>query len=251
MIPGNIDLTENLDFRNVRKRNIPQLPSSWKGKPKINNFSANSDNIITTSSNNITWTYSMDDGSDMTIRNYRLVYHDDWISWNDYNEYDYLTTRTSITYTNNDDVYFSDYNTTRISNKLGIWVSKEDEYDIFGNRIKAPEVIRQMPYKFDAEKRHEHIDRICWEKYERKWTRFDPDYIPPIPWEEEDDDWFALPRKVLLTPYKRAKNFICWLRNKSRSFIENEINEGEEEVDMSYLTNMSWIRVKDAEIDSI
>ena len=40
MIPGNIDLTENLDFRKVVKKEIPQLPDSWKGNgiDKLNTF---------------------------------------------------------------------------------------------------------------------------------------------------------------------------------------------------------------------
>ena len=40
MIPGDIDLTQKLDFRNVKKKELPQLPASWKSKDKINIDSA-------------------------------------------------------------------------------------------------------------------------------------------------------------------------------------------------------------------
>ena len=36
MIPGDIDLTQNLDFRNVKKRETPQLPAFFNGRNKIN-----------------------------------------------------------------------------------------------------------------------------------------------------------------------------------------------------------------------
>ena len=54
MVPGDIVLTENLDFRNVKRREVPQLPASWKGKDRLN-ISNNNLNII---SSGFTWTYN-------------------------------------------------------------------------------------------------------------------------------------------------------------------------------------------------
>ena len=125
MIPGNIDLTENLDFRNVRKREIPQLPASWKEKDRIN---VDNECAITTISNtNITLTYRMDDGSDMRVSNVRIVNRDHNTYWTYTHEWN---SNTIVSYNNgfytyidyiND--YYDDYNTisTTSSNESMIY----------------------------------------------------------------------------------------------------------------------------------
>ena len=35
MLPGDIDLTENIDFRKTRRKEISQLPNSWRGKNQM------------------------------------------------------------------------------------------------------------------------------------------------------------------------------------------------------------------------
>jgi hypothetical protein len=136
---------------------------------------------------------------------------------------------------------YSSYNKT-----VKLKYSKKDEYDVFGNKIKQPEQIPSIPW---SKKSHTpSILSIPWNK--RKWTLRNEDYIPDIPWDVEDD-WIIYNRKDdLSSPVKRAKKLISWLSKKSSSFIERYF-EKDEDVDTSYLTNMTWIRVHDAVIDSI
>lgn len=255
MIPGDIDLTENLDFRNVKKRELPQLPASWDGKDRLNTAQINSNNIITTySTTNGSWTLRYGDGyfEPITVSDITLVNNDDELELISHWSYNYEWHSNSINSTiiNNQyyDLYFNYDSTTTTSNKTRLNISyEEDEFDIFGNRIKPTPVIPQIPWK-EKKEYDVYTDPICWEKHERKWIRHNEDYIPPIPWDDEEDDYVE---QDLSSPYKRAKNLICWLRNKSKSFIERYFDTEDEEVDMSYLTNMSWIRVHDAVIDSI
>ena len=66
MIPGDIDLTEKLDFRRVVKREIPQLPAKWNNENtlnvKNNSFCIDSSSYISIPNNgsnyNITVSYN-------------------------------------------------------------------------------------------------------------------------------------------------------------------------------------------------
>ena len=255
MIPGDIDLTQNLDFRNVRKRDIPQLPASWKGKNRLNISNDNLNTYISSGGYTITWRYHNNYYEDyferdsnstttMTIRGIREVNNDYQLSW-------------TTTYDDNLDYtiyYWNDLDTNCItsfsSNDISSDKYVKPEYDIFGNRIKHPEPIPKIPwgtYKRDCTP---IIHPIAWRRSVMKWIKYDEDYIPDIPWDTEDYGWHHLSEN-LSTPIKRAKNLISWLSKKSSSFIERYFDKDDEKVDMSYLTNMSWIRVKDAVIDSI
>lgn len=248
MIPGDIDLTENLDFRKVKKKEIPQLPASWNGKDKLNTL--NIDNSYITSLS--------------TSSNYTFTYR-----YNEYTEYNYWTIEDVDNYLNvtidtNDiittstwtydsyqyfDTYTTELTTTSSSNKLRLESkSNKSKKDIFGNIIKEPEPIPEIPWK---EKRKYNYDvPIPWKRRSKQWIKYDSE--PAIPWDTDDDwGWNNYDKPNLSRPYDRAKHLISWLFGKSRTFIERYFDTEDEKVDLSYLTNMSWIRVHDAVIDSI
>lgn len=258
MIPGDIDLTENLDFRNVKRRELPQLPASWKGKDRINtindtlNTYINTNDTITISTpNTFSWTYYTDDDSNTTttIRTIREGHNDSQLSWTFTRYYDDYWDSTIYTWNRYDEINYTSSLSSNIyeyDNKISVKLIDSDKpkYDVFGNKIKQPEQIPSIPWS--KKSYTPSIPSIPWSK--RKLTFRNEDYIPDIPWE---DEWQWYHNKIdLSTPIKRAKNLISWLAKKSSSFIEKYF-ENNEEVDMSYLTNMNWIRIHDAVIDSI
>ena len=145
MIPGDIDLTENLDFRNVKKRETPQLPASWKSKDKLNISSGDLSTYISSNStyniitpNTFSWTYYTESDSNITtIRaDYQLSWtttsYDNYLlnTWNDYNEYEI----NSLSYYNYDDKISLEFE------------DNKSEYDVFGNKIIQPKPIPKIPW---------------------------------------------------------------------------------------------------------
>ena len=255
MIPGDIDLTENLDFRNVKKRNTPQLPAAWAGNKNCKlNVSNNGTFTITTRTNNdLRWNFyyienEYGDSTTITTRGIREVHNRD-LSWT------YTTTSfnddfdSTIYYWNDTSVdYLNVSPSTSSSSSLSVRFVDEPNYDVFGNRVKEPKQIPKFPWKF--KEYTPTIHPIAWKRSCYKWSRFDEDYIPDIPWETEEDLlWYKRRPHINLSDYiNRAKNLITWFNKKSSSFIERYF-EDIEEVDTSYLTNMNWIRIHDAIID--
>ena len=255
MIPGDIDLTQDLDFRNVKRRETPQLPASWKGKDRINISNGNlstyigSSNFTYTTSTpySFSWTYydTYDDSNiTTTIRTngIREVHNHDQLSWNIITYYnDYLDTTIS-NWNEYNEITSSSYNNLSVK-----YFDDKPKYDIFGNKIKSPEQIPKIPWS--KKLYNPSIPSLPWSK--RRFSLRNEDYIPDIPWDIEDD-WFAYRRKDdLSTPTKRANKLISWLSKKSYSFIERYFDRDNEDVDLSYLTNMNWIHINDAVIDSI
>lgn len=245
MIPGNIDLTENLDFRKVIKKEIPKLPVQWDEKNHLNsydgtisitsnynsNYSTSSVNYVT----NVTW-YDM-----TTIVNNELLPSDTTIGWTTYtNNITTTTINTSLSYI--DDICTC-WNV--IDNNCIITPKKE--YDVFGNlKQNTVEVIPKIPWDWDTKPCKYPIKDICWRSHYGRIS--ENDYEPDIPW-----DYYIRPLKPINMDdiIDRAKNLICWLHDKSSSFILRYMESEDENVDLSYLTNMSWIRIHDAVIDSI
>lgn len=251
MISGDIDLTENLDFRKVVRKEIPQLPEKWSEEKsnKLNYEFSNNTYITTTTSSSqiirydtnddgITWLSFRENRWSDSSHNIRYTYN---ISNNDYftiydndDSYD-----VSITTSNNYIIRPSRNNITfKIEN-----VKKESEYDILGNVIEPPEKIPKFPWDERIEK--EYIPSIPWERYGFKYHIYEDEIIPSIPWEEDDIITTGRPR---YTEYDRLRDAIPWLADKSSSFIDKYFNP-DDEADLSYLTNMQWIRVRDAVID--
>lgn len=250
MVPGDIDLTENLDFRNVKRREVPQLPASWKGKDRLNINNVNINRYIG-NSYTVTWNYNtyyeefFESDSNltttMTVRGIREVSNDYQLSWTTTID---ESTGSTLYYWNNDVDYITSYTSDNVSQEYD-----KPEYDIFGNRIKHPKPIPKIPWSTYKRDRTPIIHPIAWKRSINKWIKYDEDYIPDIPWDTEDYGWYDLSKKDLSTPIKRAKNLISWLSKKTSTFIERYFDKDDEKVDMSYLTNMSWIRVHDAVID--
>ena len=255
MIPGDIDLTQNLDFRNVKKKEMPQLPVSWEGN-KLNTLNVDNSYISslttsTTINNNITYTIYPDDDEPITFSDLTIVNTDEELSWRYYSNENYLTTTSSSYTITSWNAYYEDYiyydfdtNKTTIS----LECKPKKKYDVFGNLIKDSEPIPEIPWK---EKRKYNYDGpIPWKRKSRQWIRYDSE--PAIPWDTDDDwGWNNYDKPNLSRPYDRAKHLISWLFGKSRTFIERYFDTEDEKVDLSYLTNMSWIRVHDAVINSI
>lgn len=241
MIPGDIDLTKNLDFRRTRKKELPQFPASWKnnnGNVGINSsiyttlYYPNDD--ITFNNNVLTYTTLQDD---IYITNntqtYSVRIHDIDSYWS--TDVDYFTVSSNLSSTI----------TSTTSNTIKYIVSKvEPERDIFGNIIEPEKLMEQ----------------ICWQKDElSNIHRQKP--IKQIPWTDNNHRNFNLTRHHIYddcipwdTEYIRSKkkesivDRICYLAGKSARFISDYFNEDKEDLSL-YLTNMNWIGVHDAIIE--
>lgn len=262
-VPGDIDLTQNLDFRKTVRKELPQLPDSWKGNS--NKLVCDNTFITTLSSNTIsldthTGTYSAvnnintnirinspeitdwnnsyygDEIQDITIRQDSMT-----ISYNIANTNDYIT---NIYYYDN-----NNHNWTSNKNKIVSISFKEQEekYDVFGNKIKPPKEIPRIPWEGKENKLSCSNRRIAWKKNMYYRDYLSDDYIDPIAWERAEAWGIKNKQYDLYDNIERAQNLISWLFNKSRNTIRKYFEE--DEVDLSYLTNMGWIRVRDAIID--
>lgn len=227
MIPGNIDLTENLDFRRVVKKEVPQLPAEWKGNKanfiSNNELSININNITTNS--NITLSTNT-----TTIIRYSSetpinTYYD--ITWHDISDW-YI-----------EDYHYTMFNQITSSSNSRIRITqKEPERDIFGCIKEYPKEIPKIPWDEKIEK---HIAPIPWRN---GYILDDYEEYDTIPWETDNSrTWANLNSKT-----NRIRDSIAWLADKSQSFIDRYLNQ-HDDTDLNYLTNMSWIRVSDAVID--
>lgn len=223
MIPGDIDLTENLDFRKTVKKELPKIPSNWSGHNNINvckcNFSITTNTYLNTTTESI---IGYIDSSSI-------------IRWNYGNEYS--TDSDSIIY------YYTQYNNTTTSISPSIRISIKDEpikrVDVFGNEIRKEKPIDKICWRLSKCNYNEYINRIAWKRYTYSHGLYER-YDDPIPWEINDR-------------YKRNKkgsisNKICYLKDKSDRFISEYLNKDKQDLS-SYLTNMQWIRVHDALIE--
>lgn len=247
MIPGNIDLTENLDFRRVVQKEIPQLPDNWK-KNEIITDTKN----ITSITNTSTVSYNSSN-STYSVRNYYYEEEYTTLSWSN----DFITTINSpdisdwsVTYNLITNSTISNVTMTIDDNTYiggnNYLITKKKEYDIFGNeKINYVEEIPSIPWS--SKERKKSIRDIPWKTYKEygHWKLEEPS----IPW-DTTPDWDDMTRVKLDTVVRRAKNLICWLSDKTNRFIESYLNK-EEEDNLSYLTNMSWIRVREAVIDTV
>lgn len=237
MIPGDIDLTEKLDFRKVVKKEIPKLPEKWDK----NNLNISLDSSISVETNyinigNSTYTYSLPTDSIVNI-NYDILN-----TWFDYDNYtislsDNTYSTISFNVQNNN---ITSSTCTYLGNSF-TWEKQEDyTYDVFGNKINSYSDILKIPW--DDGIHFSNCKSIAWDNYGNRNNIF---HEEDIPWDFYDD----LDNEYNLSDrFMKAKKLINWLSDKSISFISNYFNTDEEK-DLSYLTNMSWIRVKDAVID--
>ena len=109
MLPGDIDLTQNLDFRKQVKKELSQFPATWNGDGKISN-KLNYDNFIgnisvsndytltisnTTNDNTRVSIYRYDTDSDIITSSpivmYRYNNQNTWFEYNTHGD-DCLTT---------------------------------------------------------------------------------------------------------------------------------------------------------------
>lgn len=237
MIPGDIDLTEKLDFRKAVKKELPQLPSTWN-KSNINTINYNTTDIgtftISTTLNNTTYR------SNITVhRPNRFEWFDGYYG-TEIDNIIYWTSDNYYTISCNGNDY--DYTSTSSSYVRQLPTIEESEYDVFGNKKKVyTEDIPKIPWGKNLKIKY---DSIPWfNNHLYTWTRKKYDY--KIPW---DIDYYDEDTYDLTDTTDRAMCLISWLSDKSRRFIQKYF-ETDDNIDLSYLTNMNWIRVKDAVID--
>ena len=265
MIPGDIDLTQNLDFRKTVKKKIPKFPVNWKRKKEMkvsNNISyTNASTGIDRIDDNITLSVYYSDIED--LYNMDIIYDtiDMW-TMNDSN-----SSSINFNYYNiNDHGFYDGYSTYTVGNTSSASMTSyriqttnrfkrnnpfkvEDEYDVFGNKKnRKKEYIPSIPWR--TTKSTENIPSIPWESYETRksyygyFDDFHRSTNKRIPWT------YIKPKR----PYNledtapRAQCLISWLKDKSYRFIKNYLDR-DNDADLSYLTNMGWIHVKDAVID--
>ena len=148
MIPGDIDLTENLDFRKVVKKEVPQLPDAWNkknGKSKFkfsSSLSVSSTSSYTTNNLYISSSYNYIDTIDSATTDsiYFNIIDDDIIdiSTISFSIDDHNLIRTTVSSNSSTNVYISyenEYIDTIASSSNYFKINtKVDEYDVFGNK---------------------------------------------------------------------------------------------------------------------
>lgn len=220
MVPGDIDLTENLDFRKSRKANIPKIPwdelhDNFISEDIINTVSLYTfdDNTFritatsssTTTSNNISTTSMHITYDDTRTDSFYIQYDNNGLFWHN------IPTNSS-TYTINANNYYP-------------------KKDIFGNIIKGDIPIPELCY-YDN-KQEEKIPRLPYHDEPK-------DCIPCIPWDD------------VYTPfcdfYKKKVEQICYLDGMSygerRDYLRRNTIDNSK-----YLTDMHHIRIRDAIIE--
>lgn len=218
MIPGDIDLTENLDFRKTVRRNIPILP--WKDSMAHDyNFTDLTesdynqiDNLLATELNNYTFS------TNITIGN------------------NTHTTTSSFTSVN----YSSSSTTIDASYTIRFNPIDELEYDVFGNLIQPHKNISNnvLDTWNNGNRNNKPIPKIPWEYYTVPYHKSN-NYIP---WNNKSNGCSLVYHESRINIGKR----ICYLAGKTLEFIEDYFDKKD---NSSYLTNMSHIRVRNAIIE--
>ena len=210
MVPGDIDLTENLDFRKSRKAIIPKIPweelhGNFISEDMLNtDFNDDTEFRITTSSSSISTTSIHISYSDTRTYNFYIQY-DNGLFWHN------IPTNSS-TYTINANNYYP-------------------KKDIFGNIIKEDIPIPELCY-YDN-KQEEKIPRLPYHDEPK-------DCIPCLPWDDVYTPFCYF--------YKKKVEQICYLDGMSagerRNYLRRNIIDNSK-----YLTDMRHIRIRDAIIE--
>ena len=209
MVPGDIDLTENLDFRKSRKATIPKIP--WL-ELQDNIISEDMLNSVTMpiSSTNIEFRVT---GSTMHIT------------------YDDFTTDTLyIQYDNGSWYNISSTNSSTDSSIISV-NNYYPKKDIFGNIIKEKAPIPKLCYY--SHKQEKKIPKLPYHDEPK-------DCIPYLPW----DDVYT----PFCDFYKKKVEQICYLDGMSTGDRRNYLRRNTIDYS-SYLTNMHHIRIRDAIIE--
>lgn len=218
MIPGDIDLTENLDFRKTRKAQLPAIP--WNRKKSY--LSYNNHDIEFNGINDISTTTLNSIGGN------NIRYNDNLFI--DIDEGSLFTTYNTINYV----ISYYDEDSTEIHIK-GRYLSDNNiaKKDIFGNEIIPEKPIKKICWsRFNYK---EYIKEIPWRlKYLKR------EYYPSIPWDTKPHNEFNNHSS------NKNKDRICWLSDKPESFIRNYFKEQD---NSRYLTDMVHIRISDAIIE--
>lgn len=209
MVPGDIDLTENLDFRKSRKATIPKIP--WL-ELQDNIISEDMLNSVTMpiSSTNIEFRVT---GSTM-----RITYDD------------FTTDTLYIQYDNG-----SWYNISSINSSTDSSIINVNNYypkkDIFGNIIKEKAPIPKLCYY--SHKQEKKIPKLPYHDEPK-------DCIPYLPW----DDVYT----PFCDFYKKKVEQICYLDGMSTGDRRNYLRRNTID-NSKYLTDMRHIRIRDAIIE--
>ena len=220
MVPGDIDLTENLDFRKSRKANIPKIPWDELHANFISEDMLNTVSLYTFDDNTfrITTTSSSTTSNNISTTSMHITYDD---------------TRTDNFYIQYDNGSWYNISSTNSSTDSSI-ISVNNYYpkkDIFGNIIKEKAPIPKLCY-YDN-KQEEKIPRLPYHDEPK-------DCIPCLPWDD------------VYTPfcdfYKKKVEQICYLDGMSTGDRRNYLRRNTIDYS-SYLTNMHHIRIRDAIIE--
>ena len=209
MVPGDIDLTENLDFRKSRKAAIPKIP--WL-ELQDNIISEDMLNSVTMpiSSTNIEFRVT---GSTM-----RITYDD------------FTTDTLYIRYDNGSWYNISSTNSSTNSSIISV-NNYYPKKDIFGNIIKEKAPIPKLCYY--SHKQEKKIPKLPYHDEPK-------DCIPYLPW----DDVYT----PFCDFYKKKVEQICYLDGMSTGDRRNYLRRNTIDYS-SYLTNMHHIRIRDAIIE--
>ena len=221
MVPGDIDLTENLDFRKSRKANIPKIP--WDELH---------DNFISEDMLNTVSLYTFDDDTfRVTTTSSSTTTSNNISTTSMHITYDDFTTDTLyIQYDNGSWYNISSTNSSTDSSIISV-NNYRPKKDIFGNIIKEKAPIPKLCY-------YSH-------KQEKK--------IPKLPYHDEPKDCIPyLPWDDVYTPfcdfYKKKVEQICYLDGMSygerRDYLRRNTIDNSK-----YLTDMRHIRIRDAIIE--
>lgn len=217
MVPGDIDLTENLDFRKSRKATIPKIPWSELHDNFISEDMLNTISLYTFDNDifRITTTSSSTTTSNNISTTSMYITYDD--------------TRTDNFYIQYDNGLFW-YNIPRHSSTISV-NNYYPKKDIFGNIIKEKAPIPKLCYY--SHKQEKKIPRLPYHDEPK-------DCIPCLPWDD------------VYTPfcdfYKKKVEQICYLDGMStgdrRNYLRRNIIDNSK-----YLTDMHHIRIRDAIIE--
>lgn len=209
MVPGDIDLTENLDFRKSRKATIPKIP--WS---KLH------DNIISEDMlNSVTMPISSTNIEFRVTGNTMRITYDDFTTDTLYIRYDnssWFDISSTNSYTNSSMVNVNNYYPKK---------------DIFGNIIKEEAPIPKLCYY--SHKQKKKIPKLPYHDEPKEC-------IPYLPWNDVYTPFCNF--------YKKKIEQICYLNGMSSGERRDYLRRNTIDYS-SYLTNMHHIRVRDAIIE--